>query len=190
MTSTALANLRSEVSITSSTSYPPAGWLGQLTDAARQNHFHSITLIGAVVAAVTTFATLTLALPAWAMFLGWVGYSTSGQTARDGIANLISFLLGLALGFGTSLVIGFLTPLLGDAATPVAVFGDVILVLSLRALPSINNPLAYFLGLISFFASAQAPSASLFAVLAAAGVIGALGAGTASFLQSRMPQAA
>jgi len=99
----------------------------------------------------------------------------------------MSFLLGLALGFGTSLVIGFLAHLLGNAATPVAVFGDVMLVLSFRALPSINNPLAYFLGLISFFASAQAPSVSLFMVLAAAGVIGALGAGVASFLQSRMP---
>jgi hypothetical protein len=88
------------------------------------------------------------------------------------------------------LVLGLLTPLLGDAATPVAVFGDVILVLSLRALPPINSPLAYFLGLISFFASAQAPSASLLAALAIAGVIGALGAGIASLLQSRMLHAA
>ncbi len=34
--------------------------------------FHGITLIGAVVAAATTFLTLAAALPAWAMFLGWV----------------------------------------------------------------------------------------------------------------------
>jgi hypothetical protein len=54
----------------------------------------------------------------------------------------------------------------------------------------VNNPLGYFPGPISFFASAQAPSVSLFAVLAPAGVIGALGAGVASFLQSRMPHAA
>jgi hypothetical protein len=164
---------------------PPAA-----TDAVKQNHFHSFTLIGAAVAAVTTFATIAVALPAWAMFLGWVGYSTSGQTTREGVANLISFLLGLALGALTSLVIGLLTPLLGSAATPLAIFGDVLLVLSLRALPPINNPLAYFLGLISFFASAQAPSVSLLAVLAAAAVIGALGAGVASSLQSRMLQTA
>jgi hypothetical protein len=59
-----------------------------------------------------------------------------------------------------------------------------------RILPSINNPLAYFPGPIRFFASAQAPSVSLFTVLAAAGVIGALEAGVASFLQSRMSHAA
>jgi hypothetical protein len=58
------------------------------------------------------------------------------------------------------------------------------------ALPLISNPLAYFLGLISFLASAQAPSASLFEVLAAAGVIGAVSAETASFLQSRKAQTA
>ncbi|WP_394834584.1 DUF1097 domain-containing protein [Pendulispora rubella] len=148
--------------------------------------FHSITVISAVVAAVTTFVTLTAALPAWAMFLGWVGYSTSGQTVREGIANLVSFLLGVVFGVGTALLIAFLTPWLGDAATPVAIFGDVVVVLSLRAVPHVNNPLAYFLGLISFFASMLAPSASTLGVLAIAGVIGALGAGTASCIQSRV----
>jgi hypothetical protein len=143
-----------------------------------------------VVAAVTTFATIAVMLPAWAMFLGWVAYSTSGETTRERVANMISFLLGLGVGVGTGLLIAFLTPLLGDAATPLAIFGDVVLVLSLRALRPINNPLAWFLGLISFFASVQAPSLSLLAVLAVAGLIGALAAGLANVLQSRMQPAA
>jgi hypothetical protein len=158
--------------------FPPA--------AARPHQFHSITVTVAVVAATATFITLSAALPAWAMFLGWVGYSTSGQSTREGIGNLVSFLLGIALGAGTALAIGWLSPYLGDMATPVAVFGDVLIVLSLRALPPINNPLAYFLGLISFFASAQAPSPILLAMLAAAGVIGATGAGLAAYLQGRI----
>ena len=157
---------------------------------AKPKHFHAVTLIAAVVAAVATFATTSVPLPAWAMFLGWVGYSLGAQTRRDGVANLVSFLLGLSLGVGTGLVIRLLTPLLGDAAAPLAVFGDVILVLSLRNLPRINNPLAYFLGLISFFASAQAPSGSLLAMLAAAGVIGALGAELSRLLQARLRPAA
>ena len=147
--------------------------------------FHSITIISAVVAAITTFATLSAALPAWAMFLGWVGYSTSGQTTREGIANLGSFLVGIVFGVGTALLIGWLTPSLGAAATPVAVFVDVIVVLSLRAVPHLNNPLAYFCGLISYFASMLAPSVSTMGLLAAAGVLGALGAGTAAVLQAR-----
>lgn len=148
--------------------------------------FHSVTVIGAVVAAVATFGTLAAALPAWAMFLGWVGYSTSGQTAREGVANLVSFLLGLGLGVGTGVVIGLLTPLLGDAATPVAVFADVVIVLSLRSLTPINNPLAYFLGLISFFASGMEPSLTLLGMLAVAGVIGAGSAALAGYLQARV----
>jgi hypothetical protein len=164
--------------------------LRAVSRTATRNHFHAITLIGAVVASATTFATLALALPAWAMFLGWVAYSTSAQSPRDGASNLVAFLLGLAFGVGTSWGIDLLTPWLGGAATPVAIFADVVIVLSLRALPAINNPLAYFLGLISFFASAQAPSVSLLATLAAAGAIGALGAGIAGVLQARMPSRA
>lgn len=140
----------------------------------------------AVVAAGATVLTLGATLPAWAMFLGWVAYSTVGSTPREGGANLAAFLLGLGLGAATGAVIGLLTPLLGAGATPLAVLGDVIVVLSLRNLRPINNPLAYFLGLISFFAAAQAPSASLLGMLAAAGVIGAAGAASAAWLQSRI----
>lgn len=172
------------------TSTPPPAPPPAATVAVEPRHFHTFTLVTAVVAAVATVGTLAAALPAWSMFLGWVAYSVSGQSPRESLPNLVSFLLGIGIGAGTGLVIGLLTPWLGDAATPVAVFGDVILVLSLRALPLINHPLAYFLGLISFFASAQAPSGSLLAMLAAAGVIGAVGAGFAGFLQSRLPRAA
>lgn len=159
-------------------------------EAAPRTAFHAFTLIGAAVAATATAFTLAFALPAWAMFLGWVGYSLSGATVREGAANLATFLLGLGFGIGTGFAIVALTPALGFAATPLAVLGIVILILSLRNLPAINNPAAYFLGAISFFASGQAPSAPLFVTLAAAGLIGAVGAGIASALQSRLPQSA
>ncbi|BDB24189.1 hypothetical protein Tamer19_33390 [Cupriavidus sp. TA19] len=148
--------------------------------------FHGITLVGAVVAAVTTFVTLAAALPAWAMFLGWVGYNSRGQTVREGLANLVALLLGIVFGAGTALLIGWLTPHVGNLATPLAVFADVVLVLSLRALPGINNPLAYFLGLISFFAAGQPPSPLLLGGLVAAGVLGAIGGGISNVLQGRL----
>jgi hypothetical protein len=155
------------------------------TDISKKpSRFHAITLIGAAVAATTTFVTIAAGLPAWAMFLGWVAYSSSAKTKREGVGNLISFLVGLNFGAATSLTIGFLTPSLGGAAVPLAIFGVVIIVLSLRALPPINNPLAYILGLVSFFASGQVPSVSILAVLAVAGLIGALGAVVTNFLQS------
>ncbi len=148
--------------------------------------FHGITLVGAVVAAATTFLTLSAALPAWAMFLGWVAFNSSGQTLRDGITNFAAFLLGITFGAGTGLLIAWLTPRFGDLATPIAVFGDVVLVLSLRALPKVNNPLAYFLGLISFFASMEPSSLPLLGSLAAAGLLGAGGAGIANIVQARL----
>ncbi|MFJ4291888.1 DUF1097 family protein [Cupriavidus sp. NPDC089707] len=61
-----------------------------------------------------------------------------------------------------------------------------VLVLSLRAVPGINNPLAYFLGLISFFAASQPPSPSLLGALVAAGVLGAIGGGISNVLQGRL----
>lgn len=155
--------------------------------SAAPHHFHSITLIGAAVAGVATFATLAVMLPAPAMFLGWVGYSLGGPNLRDAVPNLVSFLLGLAFGVGTGLAIALLTPALGAAATPVAIAGVVILVLSLRTLAPFNNPLAYFLGLISFFASGMMPSLATFGILAIAGTIGALAAAISDHLQARVP---
>ncbi len=159
-------------------------------DAAPEERFHALTLITAAVAAGATFATIVLGIPTWAAFLGWVGYSVSGPTTREGVANLISFLLGLAFGMGTGFSIELLTPALGTAATPLLIFGVTVLVMSLRKLTPINNPLAYFLGLITFFASAQMPSISLLTMLAPAGALGAFSAWLGSFLDSRLQRAA
>lgn len=157
--------------------------------AIQPSSFHRVSLMTAAVAAVFTFGTITVALPAWAMFLGWVGYSIGAETTRRGVANLISFLLGLSLGLGAGLMINLLTPMYGDLVTPLIIFGVTAIVLSLRNLAPINNPLAYFLGLISFFASGMTPSPALFAMLATAGVIGAFGAWMTGFLQSRVQSA-
>lgn len=150
----------------------------------RQTYFNSLTVIAAGVAAVTTSATIAITLPAWAMLLGWVAFSIGGQTTRDGLANIASFILGLLLGAATSLAVGRLTPVVGKAAIPVAIFGVALAVTSLRAVRPIHNPLPYVFGLVCFFAYAEAPSASHLAVLAAAGIFGAAGAWTVSFLQS------
>ena len=157
-------------------------------DAALEERFHALTLITAAVAAAAIFAAMVLGIPTWAAFLGWVGYS--GPTTREGIANLISFLLGLGFGMGTGFSIDCLTPLLGVAATPLLIFGVTVLVISFRRLTPINNPLAYFLGLISIFASAQMPSISLLTMLAPAGALGAFSAWLVSFLYSRRLQRA
>jgi len=146
--------------------------------------FHAISLSVAGVAAIATFGTASAMLLPPAMFLGWIAHSLGGPSKGAAWANLGSFVLGLAFGMATATAIGWLTPWLGTLATPVAVAGVVILVLSLRQLAPFNNPLAYFLGLTSFFYAGLAPSLNTFLMLAAAAVIGATSAATAGWVQA------
>ncbi|MBO9709209.1 MAG: DUF1097 domain-containing protein [Caulobacter sp.] len=145
--------------------------------------FHAVSLAVAAIAGVSTFGATSVMLPPPAMFLGWVAFSLAGPSLRGGFANLGSFLMGLVFGLGTALTITALTPALGGLATPVAVSGVVVLVLSLRGLAPFNNPLAYFLGLTSFFYSGLAPAQSSFSILAAAGAIGAASAAIAALAE-------
>ncbi len=146
--------------------------------------FHGVSLAVAAVAGVATYGTTAVMLPASAMFLGWVAFNLAGTATRDNLANIASFLIGLALGIGTAISILLLTPTLGAAATPLAVSGVVILVLSLRTMAPLNNPIAYFLGLTSFFYSSLAPTVTTYAILASAAVIGAASCAAATLLQT------
>jgi len=145
--------------------------------------FHAVSLVVAAVAGLSTFGTIAVMLPASAMFLGWVAFNMA-PSMREGLANLGCFLTGLAFGIGTAIAIAWLTPSLGAGATPVAVSGVVILVLSLRNLAPLNNPLAYFLGLTSFFYSGLGPTGTTYAILAGAGIIGAASCSLATLLQT------
>ena len=151
---------------------------------AAQPRFHAVTATTAIVAGLATFGTLAMHLPAPAMFLGWIAYSVGGQSLRESAGNLLSFLIGLVFGIGTAIVIAWLAPALGTAATPVAVVGVVLLVMSLRTFAPVNNPLAYFLGLTSFFYSGLPPEVASFTLLAGAAVIGGASAAIAGHLQS------
>lgn len=146
--------------------------------------FYPITLVVAVVAGLVTAGTVAAMLSASAMFLGWVAYSINSTTMRQGYANLAAYALGLGFGICTTLVINLLTPSLGLAATGLAIFGVVVLVMSLRTLSPVNNSLAYFLGITSFFYSALAPTLGSFATLAAAGTVGATGAAISGCCQA------
>lgn len=153
--------------------------------SAFSNHlrFHLVSLTVAVVAAVAALGTATAMLLPPAMFLGWVAFSLAAPSLRGGLANLVSFEVGLVFGIGTAIAIARLTPMLGMFATPVAVAGVVVLVLSLRGFAPFDNPLAYFLGLTSFFYSGLAPDTASFALLGAAGAIGAASSALAGRLE-------
>ena len=57
--------------------------------------FLALTLAAALTAALAAGLSARLALPVWAMFVGWVAFFTRGLTARDGAVNAACVLLGL-----------------------------------------------------------------------------------------------
>jgi len=148
--------------------------------------FFLITATAALTAAIAASASAALALPVWAMFIGWVSFFTQGASARDAMVNAACVSLGLVFGITGALALGALGPSLGAFTLPVVVFAVAIAVVSLRAAPVFNNILCYFLGLIAFFASHLKPSAGAFAQLAGAVVLGAAAAWVAHTLQHRI----
>ena len=146
--------------------------------------FIGFTAIAAVVAATAAFASVSLNLAPWAMFVGWVAFFTRAPSAREGAASLAALLLGLAFGVAAILALGVLTPVMGKAAIAVVVFTVAMIVVSLRAAPVINNLLGYFLGLIAVFAAHLEPTLAALAELAGACTLGSA-AGWASHAAQR-----
>lgn len=133
-----------------------------------------ISAVAKVTAAAASASSLAFGLPVWAMFIGWVAFFTRGMTVRDGAINLGCVWIGIAIGALAALAIGALSPSLGMIALPVVVFVVAIIVVSLRAVPTLNNILGYFLGLIAFFAAHLEPTLSSVAELAAASGLGSV----------------
>lgn len=133
-----------------------------------------ISAVAAVTAAAASASSLAFGLPVWAMFIGWVAFFTRGMTVRDGAINLGCVWIGIAIGALAALAIGALSPSLGMIALPVVVFVVAIIVVSLRAVPTLNNILGYFLGLIAFFAAHLEPTLGSVAELAAASGLGSV----------------
>lgn len=151
--------------------------------------FVLVTGAAAITAAAAAGLTATLALPVWAMFIGWVAFFTRGLTARDAAVNAACVLLGLGFGIAATVALKALVPSLGALALPLVVFTVALVVVSLRALPVLSNVVSYFLGLIAFFASHLPPTPASFAELAGAVVLGSVAAWTAHAVQQRMARA-
>lgn len=148
-------------------------------------NFITITLVAAVSASLAASASLALSLPVWAMFVGWIAFFSRGMTARSAFENLGCVWLGLCIGVLAALSISRLAPSLGfSLALPTVVFAVALVVVSLRGLPILNNLLAYFLGLVAWFAGHLEPSLEGLVLLASASAIGSL----AGWISHNVPQ--
>jgi hypothetical protein len=151
--------------------------------------FVAFTGIAAAVAAAAAFSSLTLGLAPWAMFIGWVAYFTRPTSAPAGAASWLCLVLGLVLGAIAVASLRALTPALGPAAIAVVVFVVGMIVISMRATPVLDNVLAWFLGLIAFFASHLEPGFEAVAELGGASALGGVAGWAAQALQRRLTPA-
>lgn len=142
-----------------------------------------------IATVAATLCALVLQVPVWAMFIGWIAFFTRGMTTKDGVINLLTVWIGIAIGIAAGQLTSVLTPLTGEAALSLVVFMVALVVLSLRYAPVINNLLGLFLGLVSFFASHQPPNFETFFTLALAATVGTVAATCLSLLQHKIAPA-
>ncbi|TLX59770.1 DUF1097 domain-containing protein [Stutzerimonas nosocomialis] len=146
------------------------------------DHFKLTLGESAVAALAASFCALIVELPIWAMFIGWISFFTRAPGVRQGAINLACTLAGLALGMAAGAATAALSPTLGPLTVMPVVFVVAVLVLSTRRLAVFNNLLAFFLGLVSYFASHLPPTLLTFGELGGAATLGAV----AGLLASRL----
>lgn len=157
-----------------------------LSSAISPLRFNSSTLAAALTAATAATASASLGWPVWAMFVGWVAFFTRGHTAKDALSSYLCLAGGLAIGTIAAASVGVLLPLIGPVAFGAVVFIVAVIVVSLRAVPPINNIPAYFLGLITWFAAHAEPTPMAWLSLAAVTALGAFAAWFAHSWQAKI----
>ncbi|WP_445361915.1 DUF1097 domain-containing protein [Microbulbifer sp. EKSA005] len=142
------------------------------------------TLIAATIASAAAFTCSMLELPPWAMFVGWVAFFTQPNSAFSAISSGICVALGILMGMTAAIVNALLLPMMGNIAFAVTVFSVAFVVVSLRGLPLVGNIIAWFLGLITFFAAHPANVLSGVIGLTIVTALGILAGYCCSYLQS------
>lgn len=143
--------------------------------------FMGLTLIAALVASTAATMSAGQGWPVWAMFIGWVAFFTGEHSLKGAICSYACVAIGIAFGNFAGMGVGALMPLIDYLAFGVVVFVVAVVVVSLRAVPLLNNVVAYFLGLISFFAAHLPPGLLAFGELA---TVAGLGSGAAFIAQT------
>ncbi|WP_129793978.1 DUF1097 domain-containing protein [Sphingosinicella sp. CPCC 101087] len=146
----------------------------------------ALTLSAAIVAAVAANTSVLLTLPPWAMFMGWVAYFTRRPSAREGVQSFVCILLGLGLGALATIAVGALAPSLGGMAFPLVVLAVGTVVIATRGLPVLGNLLAYFIGMITFFAAHLEPELASIARLGGATGLGCVAGWVVQAVEERI----
>lgn len=150
-----------------------------------RSQFIRFTVIAAVIAAVAALLSESLGVHAWAMFVGWVAWFTRPASVTQGLHSMLSLWAGMLLAAGGHFIVAFLSSHIGMAALPVAVFVLACVAVGMRTTPPLNNMIAWFLGLIAFFALESDNVLTGLLTLVAASVIGGAAGYACQRLQGR-----
>lgn len=161
------------------------------TPANRGQHrrkFILWTLIASAVAALAAWLSATLELEVWVMFAGFIAWFTRPTSLKNSVAAMLCLWLGVAIGALSHIVTGALIPSLDHVALPVVVFIVAMLIVGLRTHGILGNMLAWFLGMVTFFAAEFDLVAASFMHFALATTIGGLAGYTCQTLNRRFAE--
>ena len=144
----------------------------QQQQSARQ--FVLFTVVVALVASSATWLSATLNLEVWIMFTGFIAWFTGPSSLRESLSALLSFYLGMLLAVAAHAATGVLVPYLGSLALPAVVFVCASFIVGLRTTSYLHNMLAWFLGMVTFFASHLEASVQNFQILIGTSIIGGI----------------
>lgn len=147
------------------------------------------TVTAALVAAAAAQSAALMTVPPWIMFMGWVAYFTRRPAPAEASRTFVCVVLGLCLGAAATLALGALSPVLGAFAVTPIVLVVALVAISTRGLPSLNNLLGYFIGLITFFAAHRDPTPMVIAVLAGSVALGFVAAFVAQTVEAAVRRA-
>lgn len=118
------------------------------------------TLIAAFFASLAAVICAFFQIPPWVMFIGWVAYFTKPSSLVSMLITAFCVVLGIILGIFASKSVGLLMPKFGVLSFAIVVFIVAMSVVTLRSMPIVGQPTAWFLGLICYFAIHVEPSFS------------------------------
>lgn len=160
----------------------------QADHGRRRGKFILWTVIASVVAAFAAWLSAALNLEVWVMFAGFIAWFTRPTSLKNSMAAMLCLWLGIAIGAVSHIVTGALFPLLDHMALPVVVFLVAILIVGLRSHRILGNMLAWFLGMVTFFAAELDLATASFIHLAVATGIGGLAGYTCQTLNRRFAE--
>ncbi|TIX50923.1 DUF1097 domain-containing protein [Alteraurantiacibacter aquimixticola] len=157
--------------------------------AGQPNHprqkFILWTVIASAVAALAAWLSEALALEVWIMFAGFIAWFTRPTSFGNSLSAMLCLWLGVAIGAGSGALTGALIPVLGQFALPVVVFAVALVIVGLRNHHIAGNMLAWFLGMVTWFAASLDIVGASLLNLAGATAIGGLAGYTCQALNRR-----